>query len=313
MSLFEIFALIYFITIAVWVIITLFNILRLKDAVPLASLPVVIAVPVFGFIYAVIARYSKPKNIDLFELNTPYEISEISKHIAEDKMTGITVIPFEESLVVNEASTRHEMILQVIRKNSADNVPLLSGARKSTDTEIAHYASATLMKLQSTFEKKIRNALDRFYEKPDDLFTINRAVDALRSYIESKLLHGYMMNEQRLTLKKILDKKLILMPESKSTYIYAAQNAIELEDFDYAEDIIVRFCNLFETDERGVFLRLEKHLAMSDTEGYKRSVAELADSNINLTARGRELLRFLEADISEGGSSENRFEELITL
>jgi hypothetical protein len=192
-------------------------------------------------------------------------------------------------------------------------VPLLSGARNSTDTEIAHYASATLMKLQSTFEKKIREAMLRFTEKPDDLFTINRAIDALRTYIDSKLLRGYMMNEQRSTLKRILAKKLSIMPESKSSYIYAAQNAIAMDDFEYADEIIERFCNLFDTDERGVFLRLERYLAMGDTAGYKASVSELKDEKITLTARGRELLRFLEADIHTDGSSENRFEELIII
>jgi hypothetical protein len=313
MSLFEIFVAVYLVTIVVWVIVTLYNIVRIKDAVPLASLPIVITVPVFGLLYAVIARYSKPKNIDLFELNTPYEISDISKHIAEDRMSRITVIPFEESLVVNEASTRHEMILEVIRKNSIENVPLLSGARKSSDTEIAHYASATLMKLQSNFEKKIREAMKRLLEKPDDLFTINRAIDALRTYIDSKLLRGYMMNEQRNTLKNILAKKISLMPESKSSYIYAAQNAIAMEDFEYAGEITERFCDRFDNDERGVFLKLERYLAMGDTAGYKRSITELRHENINLTARGRELLRFLEADINTAGSSENRFEELIVI
>jgi hypothetical protein len=313
MSLFEIFVYVYLATIGLWVIVTLFNIIRIKDATPLAALPIVIVVPVFGFLYAVIARYSKPKNLDLFDLNTPYEISEISKHIAEDRMSGLTVIPFEESLVVNEASTRHEMILEVIRKNSIENVPLLSGARKSTDTEIAHYASATLMKLQSTFEKKIRKALIKLSENPEDLFAINRAIDSLKTYIDSKLLRGYMINEQRYTLKKILAKKIILMPESKSSYIYAAQNAIAMEDYEYAEEIIERFCNLFDADERGVFLRLERYLAMGDTDGYKLSVSELKDEKITLTARGRELLRFLEADINTDGSSENRFEELIII
>jgi hypothetical protein len=313
MNLLEIFAVIYLVTIGLWITVTLFNVIRLKDAVPLATLPIVIFVPIFGLLYAIIARYMKPKSLDLYELNTPYEISEISKHIAEDKMSGSTVIPFEESLVVNEASTRHEMILQVIRKNALENVSLLSGARNSTDTEIAHYASATLMKLQSNFEKKIREALAKFHEKPEDLYTINRAIDALRSYIGSNLLRGYMMNEQRNMLKKILMKKIMLMPDSKSSYIYAAQNAIEMEDFEYAEEIIERFCNLFDTDERGIFLKLEKYLAMSDRIGYKQAVYELENGSINLTARGRELLRFLKADISEGGSSENRFEELITL
>ncbi|MDR0946611.1 MAG: hypothetical protein LBM87_02540 [Ruminococcus sp.] len=313
MNLFDIFTIIYAVSVGAWVIVTIFEGLASKNTTPLALLPVVILVPVFGLFYALIAWLLKPKNIKTYELNTPYEISEISKHIAEDRMTGVNVIPFEESLVVNEAATRHEMILQVIRKNSVENVPLLSGARKSTDTEIAHYASATLMKLQSTFEKKIREAMNYLSANPDDLFAINRAIDALRQYLDSKLLRGYMMMEQRVMLSKILTTKLQLMPDSKSSYIYAAQNAIEMGDFEYASEIIERFCNRYDTDERGIFLQLEEYLAMGDREGFQRAVLELKNNNVNITARGRELLRFFDSDINTADSREQKFSELITL
>jgi hypothetical protein len=313
MNLLIFFAAVYIASVIVWIIITLFNIIRLKDTTPIAVLPVVIFVPVFGLLYALIARYLKPKKMNVYEINTPYEISEIAKNIAEDRMSGVNVIPFEESLVINEAGTRHEMILQVIRKNSAEKVPLLSGARKSTDTEIAHYASATLMKLQSTFEKKIREAIRNLDESPEDIFAINRAIDALRDYLNSKLLRGYMMMEQRHVLAKILKTKLQLMPDSKSTYIYAAQNAIEMEDFDYADEIIDRFCTRFDTDERGLFLQLEKNLAIGNKAGFKRAVYELEYGNVNITARGRELLRFFGSDINAATSGEQKFSELITL
>lgn len=154
---------------------------------------------------------------------------------AKDKQAE--AVPLEEAILVNDAHTKRGLLMEVLQRNPEDYIELLKKARMSDDTELTHYATTTMMEIQSGYELGI-NEIENMLEKEESYKNWNNYRNQLKRYIESGLISGSILTIYREKLALATEKIMSYEPENRKAVWECIENLIELDNFDKAEELI---------------------------------------------------------------------------
>lgn len=159
-------------------------------------LPIVFLVPVFGFSCLLFLEWESrgdqenKKEIGIEKLKINDDIHR-SILMEEDPARDL-MVPLQEALLMNDASTRRELMMDILYDDVGEYVEVLKNARMNDDTEVVHYATTAMVELQKDYETKLQKQKEAFALE-EDAGLLDEYIQTLEKYVESGLLEGNML------------------------------------------------------------------------------------------------------------------------
>ena len=267
-------------------------------------MPIVVLVPVVGVITAVVAQI-----ICSFGSNGSRDITLEDPHLASgdlrlqqfDREGTSDVIPVQEALRINDASTRRKLILEILRQDPREYVQQLQEACADSDLEVSHYASTALMEIRREFELSTQQAEAAYQEAPNAAGNLEKAISCMRRYIASGLIHESILPAYCSRLADLLRVRMRRQPEDMECRLDAVDNFLTLGNLTeariLAEELVCRWPNR----EQPWLKKLKVCYEARDSQGLSETLAQIEERNIYLSPEGRNTLLFWRMGKEENG------------
>jgi len=259
----------------------------------LILLPLVICLPGIGLICALISARTVSNVLETPVSKLYRRIENEALSVATSKRELETVVPFDEVLLLSNDKSRREVMMHILRRDPFQYLEMLKAAKVSSDVEITHYATATIMEIQRDLDIAMQNAEENYRANPDDLDAANRFISALSSYISTGLLLENRMLQLRQQLSDILRHKLIIFPNSRSAHQLLIENEINLGNYTRAAAVAADMREKWPDEEVSWLESLHVYMASGDSDGKAAIAEKLSAAIVNWSKAGREEADFL--------------------
>lgn len=216
----------------------------------------------------------------------------------EDSDNSEMIVPLEEAIAINDAGTRRMLMLDILHRNPEEHVALLQRARLADDTELTHYATTTMMEIQSGYEQRIREleqemALCKEINDTEGLkIALRRQRKELKRYIESGLITGNILNIYRRKLEEVLGRLLASAPENKNYYLDSIENRIGQRQTEHLEADLQEALRRWPQEEYIYRLFVQFYRLTGQGEKIKEILTEMEEKKIYLSAEGKQWFAF---------------------
>lgn len=268
--------------------------------------PMVALIPVWGLLIAAVAEgdtrrhRTGSKQIDLEELHlNDYRLLGMR----DDESLG-SVVPLEEAFLINDASTRRQLMVEILHQDPNQYIRLLQQARLNDDIEVTHYASTAMMEAQREHEMEVQRVEKRLAENPDDPRALEDCLQTYARYIGSGLLEDSVLFIQRRRYGELLQRKLERRPDDSSALYEAIANDLEQKDFGSASSRLKAAFSRWPQEETPWLLKIRYCFAVGDGQELERTVARLRQQDVYLTAEGRAAIRFWSGETQKDGGTD---------
>lgn len=277
------------------------------------ALPIMLIVPLFGPVSILLVEWILIKNKDGTSKTDLHKTrlgdSIYNKVTVDEGDEPKKIVPLEEALLIDDAPTRHAIMLDILHRDPAQFLDLLMVARFNSDIEVTHYATTTIMEIQREFEIAIQKTAAAAKTDPEDTGMLDQYIDLLGKYIDSGLLHGHILHQQRTHYSLALEKKKAMFPDDKQTYFRIVDNYIGLKEFTGAEETVQIMLGKWPSDEEVWFSAMRVYVKSGNSEGKARIVEQMKQTPIEWTTSGKETMifwcgpQFFQAHSSSGEES----------
>ena len=256
--------------------------------------PAVLLIPVVGVLVLLWDRW-----IDKRHKSGIREIPLDDLRIREVKYQQITVneggndravVPLEEAIAVNDPHVGRQLMLDILRHNPDNYIDLLQRARLADDTELAHYATTSMMEIQSHHEQVIRE--QEALLDTDDPRVRRRLRSELQDYIRSGLISGNVLTIFRWKLDAVLEQLQASEPENKNYALERIENQIELGCLDGVETSLRQVLDRWPETERAYMLLVRYYQTTGQGEKIQSILDELVRNQIYLSSEGKKWFQF---------------------
>ena len=262
-------------------------------------LPIVFLVPVFGFSCLLFLEWESrgdqesKKEIGIEKLKINDDIHR-SILMEEDPARDL-MVPLQEALLMNDASTRRELMMDILYDDVGEYVEVLKNARMNDDTEVVHYATTAMVELQKDYETKLQKQKEAFALE-EDAGLLDEYIQTLEKYVESGLLEGNMLKNRRLELCGLLERKLTQRKEEGHEELplyckkFEQDCALgEYEDALRMADAAIRLCP---QQEEGYLMKIRHGVMTKNPEQIGTVIGLLENNKVYLSPAARRTVDF---------------------
>ena len=211
----------------------------------------------------------------------------------EDRAGTAATVPLEEALILDTAEQRRKLILSVLTEDPVQYYDLLQQARMDDDSEVVHYASTALAQISKEADLKLQQQEQRYAAAPGDAKVLEEYCDYLESYLDGGFVQGKAAEIQRHQLEQLLKKRLDALGRRSYTLeckLAAAQLA--LAEYDRAEATLDALTARWPQRETPWLLHLRMAAALRDGAAIQKTLHDIEEKEVYLSAKGRETVRF---------------------
>lgn len=262
--------------------------------------PVVVCIPFWGLLLLVVeeaCERGNQKKLTEIGLDT-LKIQDVKYQrieIDEQKNQEITV-PLEEAMVVNEAPVTRRLMMDILHKNPGEYIDLLQTARSTEDTELAHYATTTMLEIQGKYEEEIHRLTEQLKQEPEDIVVLRKCRKELSNYINSNLLSGKILNIYRNQLDEILQRLCILEPDNPKYLTHFIENRIVLENYEGLEEKLEQLMVGFPEDENVYRTAVDYYWHIGQGKKIQEILGQVEQQEIYLSHAGKQWYQFWKQD-----------------
>lgn len=259
-------------------------------------MPLIVLVPVWGLgcllVLELRARGKQEINeevgIEKLKINDAIHRSIImDEDPVEDR-----VVPLEEALLINDPSTRRELMMEIMYGNPDDYVRQLKGARMNDDTEVVHYAVTALTELQKEYDLKFQELDWEMEKNPKSRDILDRYLELLNRYLASGIPEGSERDLKLRTYSNMLEKKLEEEKDNLMLWKRKAEADLQIGEYELANEEIRKILEKWEKNETGYLLLIQYYSAILNRAGIDKTLAVLEKKRIHLSPEGRQTVRF---------------------
>lgn len=201
------------------------------------------------------------------------------------------MVPLEEALLINDHNKRRTLMMNILRSDPMQYLDLLLVARFNSDTETAHYATATIMELARQFQLELLKRQAEIARFEGDFDKNREYVQFLCKYCESGLLEGQLLKRQRLVLKKALERCLALKEDPELLRIMV-HNSLALKEAAEARAASQTLMEKWPLDENSWLEGMRVCVETRDQGGMQSLLAGMQKTPVDFSSKGREQLLF---------------------
>ncbi len=206
---------------------------------------------------------------------------------AEDR-----IVPLQEALLINEPSTRRELMMEIMYANPNDYVEQLKEASMNDDTEVVHYAVTALSELQKEYDLQFQDLEWQMKKDPDSEELEERYTNLLRRYLDSGLAEGNAKMIKLRTYSEMLERRLKEKEDSLRLYRDKVETDLQIKEYEKAYEMIEKVLEKWEKNEAGYLLLLKYYAAMNRRRGIDSVLRSIERKGIYLSPEGRSAVRF---------------------
>ena len=263
-------------------------------------MPVICMVPLWGLIGMIILEMrSRGKReireevgIEKLKVNDEvYRSILMDEDPIEDR-----VVPLEEALLINDPTTRRDLMMEVMYSNPDDYVGQLKEARTNDDTEVVHYAVTALSELQKEYQLQFQELDWKMKNDPEDEELLERYLKLLSRYLGSGIAEGNDMDIKLRAYSEMLGRKIKKTPDRLSLWKTKAETDLKIREYPAALEEIHHIIRTWDRSETGYLLLVKYHSAMKNRDGIESVLEQIRRKKIYLTPAGRRWIRFWEKD-----------------
>ena len=263
-----------------------------RDTFPMA---LVVLVPIFGFAMWVaenlFLRFKKVGDKE-FEVEKLKVTDEKYRRLLTDMGSSQEMVPLEDAFVINDSKLRRSLLLDILHKNPEEYLGVLERASGSEDVEVTHYATTTLLEIQSEFEQRLQEYKNRYETKPHDRAFLLEYSDCLKRYVDSGLIDGTVLSMQQEMLLEVVDIMMQKGERNREDAFLYIETAMDLKKYDKAKHML----DEIEPDscESEVWNRLavRYYWEMGQRENIDMILQNIAERKMYLTKEGKEWFKF---------------------
>ena len=269
-----------------------------------AVMPMVFLIPIFGLCCLLVLEWesrgdgeaAKEVGIEKLKIN-----DEIHRSILmEEEPARNLIVPLQEALLINDASTRRELIMDILYHDTGEYVDVLNKARMNDDVEVVHYATTAMVELQKDYEEKLQVQRHAWEEKKDSTFVSDEYLQTLEAYVDSGLLEGNMKRSRQLELEELLLYKIQnedrTEEEELALYHRRFENALELKEYAEASACADHVMNKWPQMEDGYLMQIRFGIQRRERERISRIVKLIGERNVYLSPEARRTVEFWKDD-----------------
>ncbi|MDD3393955.1 MAG: hypothetical protein PHG19_04860 [Anaerotignum sp.] len=258
--------------------------------------PIVAFVPIWGlfaFILQELFFDEKKQGANKIEIHKRQQLDLKFRQInIEKNAEHNATVPLEEAIQINDAKTRRTLMLEVLHGKKSEYLWMLQRASSSNDVEITHYATTTIMEIQSEYEKKIHEYDNMLLKDSDNKELILEYVEFLSDYIDSGLLSGNVLLIIRKQLDELLQKILYSTYRDKHICFMAIDNKLELKQFKKAGELLREAKYRWPDDEKVYMLYVSYYWHLEDGQEIQKILRHIKNSNLYLSQEGKAWFQF---------------------
>ena len=204
-----------------------------------------------------------------------------------------------KKLRINEEIYKNILVVEneekdtVLTDDPAGYYDLLQQARMDDDSEVVHYASTALAQISKEADLKLQQQEQRYAAAPGDAKVLEEYCDYLESYLDGGFVQGKAAEIQRHQLEQLLKKRLDALGRRSYTLeckLAAAQLA--LAEYDRAEATLDALTARWPQRETPWLLHLRMAAALRDGAAIQKTLHDIEEKEVYLSAKGRETVRF---------------------
>lgn len=258
--------------------------------------PTVLCIPVWGILLLAVEMYelrrkqmgTKKIGLDSLKIvDVKYQRIEVD----ENQNQEITV-PLEEAILVNDASVRRRLIMDILHKNPERYIELLQKTRTAEDTELTHYATTTMMEIQGKYEAQIHACRQEAMKRPDNLNVLRRYQRILTKYIDSGLISGNILDIYRSQLDEAEQLLLKLDPENRKYILEKIENQIAMGRMDGIEQELEELIQKYPKEVQVYRVFVEYYWKMHQGDRMKQLLQQMKQENLYLTHDEKQWFEF---------------------
>lgn len=269
----------------------------------LQMMPIIILVPVAGVVAAVAAecleRSGKRGSRTIMQEDPHLENVDTIVHLAHE-MKHENIIPIQEVLRINEAQTRRQMILDIIRLEPAHYIQQLQEACLNSDLEVSHYASTALMELQREYELATQRAESEFSMDPENSQKLCNAIQQMQCYIDSGMINVNTVPVYRFRLEQLLNLQMKILPDDMQARIAAVDNYLALNNFTEARILSDELIRSWPNKEQSWLTRIKVCSVMRDGDELQKTLRAIHYRGVYLSPEGKRIVQFWQNTQREG-------------
>lgn len=260
------------------------------------AMPIMLIIPLFGPVSILLAEWvliKKKDGTSKTDLHkTKLGDSIYNKVKVDEGEEPNKTVPLEEAILIDDVPTRRAIMLDILHRDPVEFLDLLMVARLSNDIEVTHYATTTIMEIQREFEIAIQKASAAAKMYPEDIGVLDQYIELLGKYIDSGLLDGHVLYQQRTHYSLALEKKRAMFPDHKQTYFQLVDNYIGLKEFTAAVETVQIMQQKWPADEEIWFSAMRVYVESGNSEGKARLIEQMKQTPIEWTTSGKETMIF---------------------
>lgn len=261
-------------------------------------LAVVLLMPFWGVLLVLILHFQiffradNAIDIDVEKLELE---SELYKSIpVDDKEVSANTVPIEEALVVNTATERRQIIMDVLNDNPVEYIQFLQKAGNNEDTEVVHYAVTAMVEISKENDFKLQEFERQHAKEPDNVDVLSQYTEFLWSCLVQNLMQGQVEVLNRELYSELMQKKLALIPGSVSDFQHIVANELKRKNYALASDMLAKMRTLHPDTEAYYLSRLSYLADMGRGKDIQQLLQEINNKQIFLSSATKEVLAFWE-------------------
>lgn len=267
-------------------------------------MPIVFFIPVFGFCCLFILEWEsrgdqeskREVGIEKLKIN-----DEIHRSILmEEEPARDLIVPLQEALLINDASTRRQLIMDILYHDTGEYVDVLNKARMNDDVEVVHYATTAMVELQKDYEEQLKTERAAWEEEKDSPALSGAYLQTLEAYVDSGLLEGNMKRNRQLELEELLEYKIRsdekTEEEELSLYHRRFDNSLSLEEYAISSSCAEYVLNKWPQMEDGYLMNIRIGIQRRNREQIGHMLKLIEERQIYLSPDARKTVEFWKDD-----------------
>lgn len=251
-------------------------------------------VPVFGPLCGLVAVRDAALPKDMSQLSMVMKKGD--DHALNLDVKGVNAVPIEEALLIADAEQKRKLMLTMLRENDREYTDMLLLARYNQDTEVSHFATASIMRTQREFQVELEALSAAVSAHPDSVEKWAQYADTLDRYAQSGLLEGNLLTRQRMLLNQALLRLDELGAQNAELLRMRVRNDLALKQMQDAIASAERLVSVAPADEESWLTRLDVCVQTRDAHGMPALLRRMHEAKVEWSPEGLERLRYFEGD-----------------
>ncbi len=254
-------------------------------------LPAVFLVPVCGCFLLIVdewqVRHTERKIKDVEDYADVAEDELWHREIITQNDDELTV-PLEEAMTVNSPAVSRKLMMKLLHTNPEHYVELLKKVTLSDDVELTHYATTSVMEIQSHYEDRIGKLFSDAEDNPDDTETLVRCRNQLKAYIDSGLISDTVLMQYRRKLADVLQRLCIMQPTAVRYKFEYIENSILIGKTDNVKEQLEILEKEYPDDVRLYKLYVQYYYFTNNGAGISDVISKVKNRGIYLDSEGKQ-------------------------